>query len=216
MATQAPEDRPPLTREYICTCAAQLADDEGLRKVTMRNVATRTGYEVMSLYNHVDNKADLHGGMVDAVVRHIPHPVNESPWKPAVREIAVNLRDALLAHPWAAELWTSAGPQPAILDLVETTLRVLADSPLDEVVADLVYHAVFLHVVGYTQQQFAYDEQKQLRPDVVDDLVRTLSPDRFPHVLDHMHFHQRVSGTIDEFEFTLDLILNGAESATVE
>ena len=77
----------------------------------MRNLAKSLGFEVMSLYNHVANKADMLEAMVDEVAGQIEQPDNALGWKLALRNNAFSAQEILLAHPWAGGLWnTSGGP----------------------------------------------------------------------------------------------------------
>lgn len=76
----------------------------------MRKLAGTLGYEVMSLYNHVENKDDLLDGVVDLVAAQIGEPLAHLPWKSAVREIAMSAHAALVRHPWAAGMWATRWP----------------------------------------------------------------------------------------------------------
>ena len=63
--------RTPLTRERVLRAAIELADQQGLAALSMRNLAKAVGVEAMSLYNHVANKDDLYDGIIDLVVAEI-------------------------------------------------------------------------------------------------------------------------------------------------
>ena len=67
-------ERQPLTRERVLRAALELADEDGIDALTMRELGLRLGVEAMSLYNHVANKDDILDGMVDLVVGEIDLP----------------------------------------------------------------------------------------------------------------------------------------------
>src|SRR6478735_4629109 len=100
-----PRTRQPLTRERVLRAALELADTRGFEDLTMRKLAKELGVEAMSLYNHVRNKEDLLAGLVDIVFGEIevaePGTVE---WRPAMRERARSVREALNRHPWAIGL----------------------------------------------------------------------------------------------------------------
>ena len=54
-----PRTRPRLSRDHIVRTALAIADEEGLDRVTLANVASAVGCKAPSLYNHVDGLDDL-------------------------------------------------------------------------------------------------------------------------------------------------------------
>ena len=62
------KQRTPLTRERIADAALAIMDAEGLDAVSMRRVAREVGVEAMSLYNHVHDKDDLLGCVLEQVM----------------------------------------------------------------------------------------------------------------------------------------------------
>ena len=84
------EARIPLSRERVLRAAVGLADEHGLRALTMRRLAEELGAEAMSLYYHVAKKEDVLDGIVDVVAQEINEAVarlDTGPdWKQAVRQ----------------------------------------------------------------------------------------------------------------------------------
>jgi AcrR family transcriptional regulator len=110
------ETRVRLNRERVLQKGIELADADGIERLTMRKLGEELGVEAMSLYNHVANKDDLLGGMIDAVFEEIELPSHSDPWKTALRKRSVSVRDMLKRHPWANGLMDSAtSPGPATL-----------------------------------------------------------------------------------------------------
>ncbi len=83
-------DRQALDRTAIVARAVAFADEHGTDALSMRKLAAELGYEVMSLYNHVANKAEVLSLMVDAVAAEIPPPAADVDPIVAVRTLAVD------------------------------------------------------------------------------------------------------------------------------
>ena len=198
--------RPQLTRDAIVDAAISVAERDGLAKLSMRNLAAELGFEVMSLYTHVSNKADIHTGMVEWAVEllELPDIDDTFDWRAGLRRHALDLKVLFERHPWLVELWLRSIPGPSRFDLMEWQLAAFAVSGLSEADAHRAYHAFFNHTVGYMLQRhamaFAGDDV------AIAKMISTLDPDRHVHVLHHVDQHR--SGDIgDSFEFTLDLLL---------
>ena len=70
MATQTNSraaPRVPLTKERVLQAALALADEGGIKALSMRKLAQELGVEAMSLYNHVANKGEILDGIVELV-----------------------------------------------------------------------------------------------------------------------------------------------------
>lgn len=206
--------RAPLDCERIVAAAVELADEAGVDSLTMRELARRLDYEVMSLYNHVANKNELLRLMVDAVAGEITLPSDDPDGGgdalSAVRSLAVAMRGALVRHPWAPPLWLQHLPGPARTDVMEALLRHLADSALSAELAHHGFHAVSNHVLGYTLQEqgMAVEMKGAGGMDLARDFVSGLSPEHHPLMVAHVHQHLD-GDTASSFELVLDLILDG-------
>ncbi len=199
--------RPPLTRDSIVAEAMAIADAEGVAKLSMRNLAKNLGFEVMSLYNHVANKDELLGLMVDAVAGEIdPAPPDVEPTA-AIRAIAESTHDALLRHPWAADLWLRHMPSVNRVRSMEDLLRLLAESDLTPDLAHVGFHAVNNHVLGHAMQQIGM-QLTAGQESVVDTFLAGLSDDTHHHTI--VHVQQHLDGHEgSSFDVVLDLILDG-------
>ena len=191
--------------------AIELADRDGIDRLTMRNLADVLGYKVMALYNHVGNKDELCGLMVDTIAQDIDLPSLESPME-TVRAIAISTRAVLVQHPWAAELWLRHIPGPARFAMMERLLVALAASDLPPDIAHHGFHAVTNHVIGYTLQELGMTAGQATVTDDPEQLVRDvmagLDPEHFAHTV--AHIQQHLDGqTSSSFELVLDLILDG-------
>ena len=200
--------RKPLTRERVLSVAVRMADEFGVEKLSMRGLASELGFEVMSLYNHVNNKADLLVGMTDLAAAEIPLPDVDLSWREAVRAHAMELRAMFLRHPWVVNLWISTMPGPVRFGLMNAELATWNRADLPDHEAHHAYHAVNNHVVGYHLQNSMMPMQPDQLHTIADDLITTLDAEQHSHVI--RHIHQHLDGDHGEsFEYVLDLIIDG-------
>ena len=198
--------RPPLTRDAVVDAAIRIADRDGLSKLSMRNLAAEVGLKVMSLYTHVNNKADLHSAMVERCVEQLEMPAIDDSfqWRPALRAHSIGLKEMFERHPWSVDLWVRSTPGPRRFDVMEWQLAAFGTSGLTEQAAHTAFHALFNHTVGFMLQRQAMASTGDSA--TVDEMISTLDPERHAHVLHHVDQHRR-GDTGDSFEYTLDLLL---------
>ena len=208
--------RVPLSKDLVLRTAIALADRDGIDALTMRRLAHELGVEAMSLYYYVANKDELLQGMFDVVTGEIEIPSSEADWKTAIRRSAISYHDALGRHRWATNLLMSGPPgvSPAQLRYNDALLRRLRESGLSPELSHRAYHALDSHIVGSTLWAAGVSAVMKTKPDFVQKFIRELPRDEYPdfanHVDQHMTKSVRTSGK-SEFEFGLDLILDGLE-----
>lgn len=216
--------RVPLTRKRVLHAAIRLADQGGIESLTMRKLARALGVEAMSLYNHVANKGDLVDGIVDLVVGEIELPSTAQDWDVAIRECAISAHEALLRHPWACSLVMSPTTTRTVLtprlQYMEWLLRRLREAGFSPELTYHAYHTLDSHILGFTLWQLGHAagaekiaDGKSLA-DVAATLIRELQAD-YPYLAEHaeQHLAARSGDGEREFEFALDLILDGLKRA---
>lgn len=208
--------RRPLTRERVLRTAVRLADKGGIESLSMRRLAKELGVEAMSLYNHVANKDEILGGMIDLVASEIELPSDEADWKAAVRRSAISSRDVLVRHRWAAGIWMSSqGGGTARLRHADWLLRTLREAGLSK---DLTYHAFHIleaYVLGLTLQQLSFPYKMEELPGLAANFLRQLPADEYPDFIEHVRQHMEPHGDEGGFEVGIDLILEGLERAAI-
>ena len=216
MATQTharPDARLPLSRERVLRAAIGLADESGIDSLSMRKLGQELGVEAMSLYNHVANKDDILGGMVDIVMGEIELPAGGAEWKAAIRRTARSAYEVLLRHPWAASLVLSGpGLSSARLRYMDRILGSLRKGGFSAEMTDHAYHALDSHIMGFTLWQVGISVG-MANISSVGDFLGELDQDAYPYLAEHAQQHMRERDPEDEgeFAFGLDLILNGLE-----
>jgi AcrR family transcriptional regulator len=193
-----------------------MADGAGLDALTMRALGQALGVEAMSLYNYVEDKDDLLTGIVELVLAEFVLAPSVEDWRSDMRATAVSAHEALLRHPWACRLIlspTSARMISARMGYIESILARLRNAGFTPEAASRGYHALDSHILGFTIWQLGHEIPADTPQDFIDSLMRQLNPDTFPYLMEHAAVHTKTSEGEEEgeFEFGLDLVLDGLE-----
>lgn len=216
--------RTPLSRDRVLRAAVALADTAGIESLSMRNLAQDLGVVPMALYKHVANKDELLDGMIDVVIGEIDPPLPDADWKQVVRRRILSARQALLRHPWAPLAIESRNTAtPAILAYLNSMVGTLRAGGFSVDLAHHVMHAMGSRMLGFSQELF--DAARNAgRSGAADPAPPPAAPPpefaaMFPHLAEiataASHDDDSVVGPgCDdqfEFEFALDLLLDGIE-----
>ena len=187
------------------------ADRHGIDALSMRKLAKQLGYEVMSLYNHVANKEEVLDGIVDLAASEIELP-GQGDWQVELRRTVHSARQVLQRHPWLAGLWWVRRAGPARTAYMEALLRTFREAAFPAEIAFHGYHAVLMHILGFTVQEL--DLRRDQRPLAAraDEFLRAVGSDH-PYLLEHVRQHIDGVAGPDGFDYVLDLILDGLERA---
>jgi AcrR family transcriptional regulator len=191
----------------------------------MRRLAEALGAEAMSLYYHVANKEAILDGIVEVIMSEIDEavtrtgaPLAEQGWKTALRMRILTAREVMLRHPWA----------PGVFE-TRTTASLAVARHFDAVAGllrrggfsyDLIHHAMHAlgsRALGFTQELFEPDD-KDGGDEAATEMLAQIA-DQIPHIVEMMTqvAHDDPDSTLGwcddqfEFEFGLDLILDGLE-----
>ena len=223
----AAKHRPPLTRERVLRAAVELADTRGIEALTMRNLGQDLGVEAMSLYNHVANKEDVLNGLVEVVagevvaaVGEIGPPADPAEWKAVARERILAAREVLLRHRWAPSLLESRTDiPPSLLGYYDSLLGLMREAGFSLDLAHHALHALGSRALGFTQELFVTDD-KDVDPNVAALMFQQMAgayPAPHGPAADRRARPRLVIGPPGgcddqfEFEFGLDLLLDGLE-----
>jgi AcrR family transcriptional regulator len=220
MATQvdvSEQPRVPLSRERILGAAVALADEGGVDAVSMRKLAQELGVVPMALYKHVSNKDEMLDGMVDVIIGEIDPPPSGIDWKTAIRQRVLSARSALLRHPWASRVIESrTDPTPAVLQYMDAMIGMFRAGGFSIDLTHHAMHAMGSRLLGFSQELF--DDSVDLDPEVTAVMLQRMAG-KYPHITELVMAitHEEASvvgqGCDDqfEFEFALDLMLDGLE-----
>lgn len=220
------ESRTPLTRDLVLQGAVEVADQGGLEALTMRNLAQHLGVEAMSLYYHVANKEGLLDGVAEVIVGKINEEAAEveSPdpqvnWKMALRGRILAARRVMLRHPWAPKvIETRTAMNPALLYYFNGVLAIFRAGGVSYDLAHHSLHALGSRALGFSPELFEPapgSEDEQLSGEMLAQMAAEL-----PLLVEMLSeiAHDDPESTIGwcddqtEFEFGLDLLLDGVEA----
>jgi AcrR family transcriptional regulator len=227
MATQVDPvaQRPPLNKQRVLDTAVALADDGDVDALSMRKIAQALGVVPMALYKHVANKDELLDGMVDVIVGEIDPPTDGPDWRAIVRRRVLSARDVLLRHRWASRVIESrakarANPTPVMMEYLDSMIGIFRAGGFS---IDLTHHAMHVmgsRLLGFSQELFEDNSDAEPEPDSppIDEMAR-----RYPHIAEMVMGISHDDGTVvgpgcddqTEFEFALDLVLDGLERLRV-
>jgi TetR/AcrR family transcriptional regulator, tetracycline repressor protein len=198
--------RRPLSRRRVLEAAVRFADREGLDALSMRKLGADLGVEAMSLYNHVPNKDALLDGMVEVLLGELEVPSERAEWEERVRDAYRGFRRLARRHPNVFPLLVLRPPDT--MDgvwLVEEFLKTMRGAGFDAPTALYAFRTLSAYATGYAMAEI---RGFAMEPGGGRDGAAALPAEEFPHIVE---LGERLGG-VDrdaEFEFGLDLILNG-------
>jgi AcrR family transcriptional regulator len=210
----APQPRIPLSRDRVVRAAVGIADEQGLAALTMRRLAEVVGAEAMSLYYHVSNKEDILDSIAEYVMQEINDVVDKldkgPDWKQAVRARILAAREVLLRHKWAPAVFeTRKNPIPPVLRYHDGLIGLMRAGGFSNDLCHHALHALGSRALGFSQELFDAGDDEGPPPDLAQ------LPNLAGMLMEVVHDDpDSTIGWCDdqfEFEFGLDLILDGLE-----
>jgi AcrR family transcriptional regulator len=217
METKAhtPDTRIPLNKQRLVEGAVTLADATGIESLTMRNLATELGVKPMALYHHVSNKEEVIDGMIDSVFSEIDIPSEDLGWKPAIRHRAQSARSVLLRHRWAVSLMeTRTTPGSATLRHHDAVIGCFRQAGFSVEMTAHAYSLVDAYIYGFvlTEVNLPFESTDETH-EVTGAIMEQMPMDEYPYLVELAveHVLQPGYSYSDEFDFGLDVILDGIE-----
>jgi AcrR family transcriptional regulator len=196
----------------------QVADAEGLEALSMRRLGQELGVEAMSLYNHVRNKEDLIDGLIDLIFAELGEPAGRD-WKTAMRRRGIKAQQVLGRHRWAIALMESRrAPGPATLRHHDSVLRCLREAGFSLPLAAHAYSLLDSYIYGFALEQanLPFDTTNGAEAArLAAAMMAEFPAEAYPYMAEIATKHVMKPGYsyAREFEFGLDLILDGLERA---
>jgi AcrR family transcriptional regulator len=206
--------RAPLSRERVLRGAIAVADRGGIEALTIRSLAQEMGVKPMSLYHHVANKEAILDGMVDVVFGEIDLPPAGADWRSAIRRRASSARAVLRRHPWATPFMESrSSPGTATLRHHDPVIGAFRRAGFS---VELAAHACSLvdsYVYGFALEEAALPFDPTTVADAAQAMLAQFPAAEYPYLAELTAEHVLKPGYDygDEFEYGLDLILDGLE-----
>jgi AcrR family transcriptional regulator len=209
----------PLSRESIIEASIELLDSSGEGGLTFRTLSERLATGPGAIYWHIANKSDLLTAASDAIVARAMNQtvVAETP-EATIRAIALNVFDAIGAHPWIGSALTDApglSPIVRILERVGQQVRALGVPDEEQWAA---VGALMAYVLDVSKQNAANGELARTRGLDRSDFLEKVStawsqldPDEYPFTRS-VAVQIRAHDDRADFLAGIDLILRGIDS----
>ena len=215
MPPPSAEKRTPLNRERALQAAIEVADNEGIDALSMRNLASQLGVVPMALYRHVVNKEDLLDGMVETVYDEVDSPTGVD-WRSTMRQRAISMREVLRRHPWAVELMETSSPGPANLHYHNAgigCLREQAGLPISSAIG--AYNLMDSYIYGFALQEKTLPHDIAAAAETRRRDLTAADPSlasHFPYLIEIVEeLGKSGYDYTGQFERGLELILDGIE-----
>ncbi len=218
--------RPSRSGQEIVARAIELADRDGLARLSMRRLADELGITAMSLYGYVPSKAELLDVMADRAYGEIVISDDHGTfWRARLAALAQQHWTLLLAHPWLLHISASRpllGPN--ITALYDAELAAVDGLGLTDVTMDLVVSLLDDYVRGAAREAVEAAEA-QARTGLSDQqwwetygplLAEVLDPSRYPTAVRVGAAAGQEYGAAHDparsFRFGLERIIDGIEA----
>jgi AcrR family transcriptional regulator len=136
-----------VTRAMVAAAAAEVLDEGGMAKLSMRQVAVRLGVSPMALYNHVQSKDEL----LELLADHLRAQVAVDPAlapRDQLLSLLTQLRDLGARHPALLEGASSLNSSSHAAELAVLELRLLRELGLTPAQVRVAYQGLVLLVNG--------------------------------------------------------------------
>ncbi|ROO84585.1 TetR family transcriptional regulator [Actinocorallia herbida] len=202
-----------LTRERIVDAAVALVERNGPDALSMRAVANELGVAVMSLYNHVPNKAALLKGIAERVMADLDLPEDgHLDWRARARELIRAFRRVARENPRCTDLIVTHSVEvPFGLQPVERGLAIAHDAGFDGPTSVRLMRAIISYAQGSLLRETEQAKMLYHLPADAAGAFADLDPARFPRVMSlakELTEHDAES----DFEFGLDLFINAIDA----
>lgn len=205
-----------LSKERVVSAAMAVADRGGLPELTMRSLAAELSAKPMSVYHYVASKEELLDSLVDCVFEEIELPDPEGDWRQEIRRRACSARACLSRHPWAIGLLESrTSPGPATLRHHDRVLACLRNAGFPRELTAHAYALIDSYVYGFALQEASLPfEGQDGVGDVAEPIMSLMDPKVYPTMVEMATSYYLQPGYDfgNEFEFGLDLILDGLDA----
>ncbi len=216
-ATNRAPRRVPLSRERVLDAAIKLVDQGGLGSLSMRKLGQELGVEAMALYYHFANKDEVIDGIVDIVFSEIELPTDGTDWRTAMRRRAISMRDVLLRHRWAINLMESRrNAGPANLRHHDAVIGNLRAAGFENAMVARAYSLLDAYIYGFalTKINLPFDATEEVA-EVAQGMLQRFPVNEYPNLVAYIAEHLKPGYDYgDDFEYGLDLILDGLEKAS--
>lgn len=189
----------------------------------MRRLADELHVEAMSLYYHLRDKEALLDGVVETVIAEVDIAgldADGGDWRARLREQFLAARQVMLRHPWMPGLLGTRRTVPAgVYAYYDSIVGTLVGAGFSHRLAHRALHAFGSMPLGFMQEIFSPASAGGSMEDEAAEADLAAMAEALPHLTAMLaaEVHDMADPTLGwcdsqvEFEFTLDLLLDGLE-----
>jgi AcrR family transcriptional regulator len=197
----------------VLVTAMAVADGGGLDALTIRSLAQRLHVAPMAIYHYVANKDVILDGIVDMVFGEMEYPSEVGEWRVVMQQRCASAREVLRQHPWAIPLLQSRrAPGPATLTHLDAVIGCLRRGGFSVRMAAHAYALIDSYVYGFALSEASLPiNGPETVAEVATSMHELFSLADYPHLREFSTEHVMQPGYDfgDEFQFGLDLVLDG-------
>jgi AcrR family transcriptional regulator len=179
--------KPALTRQGIIDAALAILRDEGLHKLTMRRIAVVLDTGPASLYVYINNTADLHAQILDALLGPVvATALPAGTWRDRLKALLTSYLKLLADHPQIARMAMSTQPSgPNYLALAEAILALLGEGGVSDQAAAWGLDLLLLYPTAIAVEHSAPTptEQRANERSALATNIATADDTRYPHIV---------------------------------
>lgn len=209
-----------LTRDRIIEASIAILDGSGEDGLTFRALSERLATGPGAIYWHVPNKGELLTAACDAIIaRTLNAPLVGATPEAVIRTLALDMFDAIDAHPWVGSALTRAPGQLPMVRILERIGRQVSALGVPDEQQWATVGALLNYILGVGAQNAANGQLGRMRgidrSDFLDAVATSwfqLDPDAYAFTRS-MAAHLRGHDGRKDFIAGIDLILSGIEAS---
>jgi TetR/AcrR family tetracycline transcriptional repressor len=159
---ERPKPRSPrIEPEAVVRAGLEILDEEGLERVTLRQIASKLGVQAPALYWHFKDKRDIIDDMAQAILKDggfedLEIPLDKDAWADWLTQTSHSLRKTMISHREGARIVAGATFRSnAMLRLKSISTKVMNNAGFDPLHASMAVETVINYVWGYVIEEQA-------------------------------------------------------------
>jgi len=201
-----------LNRDEIAATALDLVDRDGLEALSMRRLADELGVGTMTLYGYFRSKAELLDALMDASLGTGDGELPDSgTWRERIVTLSRAMRGWLESHPALVQIrMQQTMTRPRQFVVTERIVGALLEAGLDRQEAARAFRVLFTYVFGFVA--FSPTATADSARREVRSALAALPPDDYPLLSSMTDEAAAAAAGDDQFDYGLELILDGIEA----
>lgn len=203
------------TTDQVVRAAIELADEKGIRGLSMPQLAERLQIGTMTLYGYVGSKQELLDKMAEKILETVDLPSSDD-WRESLHQFFSDFRSTALSHPALAGLLASGRiTSPRAAEALEIILEEMteAGAPIEKAVR--TFYAALTYTIGFViweipraHRQGEDDYAKQWAVSLAQ-----LDPTKYPALTGPAAEVAPTVASSQQFEWGLSKIINSTTAS---